>query len=183
MPDAGLLDPRCRRSRLRRVENAWAVRLVLCRRVFSQAPAAIGDPGRTRTCDQQLRRLLLYPAELRGRGYFGQSAAAVRTNSTVTRMKRSVIRGQLSRIRARVCARPREARRCRACRGHRALRHRLVRWEIAAITPAGSRKKRRAPPRPEPGPRIRRVHWPRSRREQRPDFRKDTPADQLIGLN
>ncbi len=27
----------------------------------------IGDPGRTRTSDQQLRRLLLYPAELRGR--------------------------------------------------------------------------------------------------------------------
>jgi hypothetical protein len=26
-----------------------------------------GDPGRTRTSDQQLRRLLLYPAELRGR--------------------------------------------------------------------------------------------------------------------
>jgi hypothetical protein len=25
-----------------------------------------GDPGRTRTCDQQLRRLLLYPPELRG---------------------------------------------------------------------------------------------------------------------
>jgi hypothetical protein len=26
-----------------------------------------GDPGRNRTCDQQLRRLLLYPTELRGR--------------------------------------------------------------------------------------------------------------------
>jgi hypothetical protein len=28
----------------------------------------IGDPGRIRTCDQQLRRLLLCPAELRGLG-------------------------------------------------------------------------------------------------------------------
>ncbi len=27
----------------------------------------VGDPGRTRTSDQQLRRLLLCPAELRGR--------------------------------------------------------------------------------------------------------------------
>jgi hypothetical protein len=27
--------------------------------------AASGDPDRIRTCDQQLRRLLLYPAELR----------------------------------------------------------------------------------------------------------------------
>jgi hypothetical protein len=26
-----------------------------------------GEPGRIRTCDQQLRRLLLYPAELRAR--------------------------------------------------------------------------------------------------------------------
>src|SRR6266567_1968415 len=47
----------------------------------------------------------------------------------------------LPRIRARICARPRESRRRRARRGHRALRHRLVRWEIAAITQAGSRKK------------------------------------------
>src|SRR5262245_14489106 len=27
-----------------------------------------GVPGRIRTCDPQLRRLMLYPAELRGRG-------------------------------------------------------------------------------------------------------------------
>ena len=26
----------------------------------------LGDPGRIRTCDPQLRRLVLYPAELRG---------------------------------------------------------------------------------------------------------------------
>ena len=26
----------------------------------------IGDPGRTRTCDPQIRNLVLYPAELRG---------------------------------------------------------------------------------------------------------------------
>src|SRR5229473_666991 len=58
----------------------------------------------------------------------------------------------LSRIRARVCARPREARRCRAGRGNRALRRRLVRWKIAAITPVGSRKKRRALPRPAATP-------------------------------
>ncbi len=82
----------------------------------------------------------------------------------------------LSRIRARVCARPREARRCRACRGHRALRHRLVRWEIAAITPAGSRKKHRALPRPEPGPRIRRVRRPRGAGESNgPIFEKTLP--------
>jgi hypothetical protein len=27
----------------------------------------VGDPGRIRTCDHKLRRLVLYPAELRGR--------------------------------------------------------------------------------------------------------------------
>ena len=27
-----------------------------------------GDPGRTRTCNPQFRRLMLYPVELRGRG-------------------------------------------------------------------------------------------------------------------
>ena len=26
----------------------------------------IGDPGRIRTCDPQIRNLMLYPAELRG---------------------------------------------------------------------------------------------------------------------
>ena len=31
-----------------------------------------GDPGRIRTCDHQLRRLVLYPAELRGRGMWAQ---------------------------------------------------------------------------------------------------------------
>src|SRR5262249_58862597 len=30
------------------------------------SPLCAGDPGRTRTSDLQLRRLLLYPAELRG---------------------------------------------------------------------------------------------------------------------
>src|ERR1700687_6407688 len=64
----------------------------------------------------------------------------------------------LSRIRARVCARPREARRCRACGGNRALWRRLVRWKIAAITPADSQKKAgRALPRPEPGSGLRMV--------------------------
>src|SRR6185436_4859669 len=31
-------------------------------------PDLIGVPGRIRTCDPQLRRLLLYPSELRGQG-------------------------------------------------------------------------------------------------------------------
>ena len=29
----------------------------------------VGAPGRDRTCDNQLRRLVLYPTELRARGY------------------------------------------------------------------------------------------------------------------
>ena len=38
--------------------------------LLQQAGAAVGgagDPGRIRTCDHKLRRLVLYPAELRGR--------------------------------------------------------------------------------------------------------------------
>jgi hypothetical protein len=31
--------------------------------------ARIGDPGRIRTSDPQLRRLMLYPTELRGRAH------------------------------------------------------------------------------------------------------------------
>ena len=34
--------------------------------VVHQLPENIGVPGRTRTCDPQFRKLLLYPAELRG---------------------------------------------------------------------------------------------------------------------
>ena len=34
--------------------------------VVSELPKRVGDPGRIRTCDFQLRRLALYPAELLG---------------------------------------------------------------------------------------------------------------------
>ena len=37
-----------------------------------QTAACIGDPERIRTSDPQLRRLLLYPAELRDRMIFGR---------------------------------------------------------------------------------------------------------------
>ena len=34
--------------------------------VFAETESAVGAPGRTRTCDLEIRRLLLYPSELRG---------------------------------------------------------------------------------------------------------------------
>lgn len=37
--------------------GCWAV---------AETISAVGAPGRTRTCDLEIRRLLLYPAELRG---------------------------------------------------------------------------------------------------------------------
>ena len=48
----------------------------------------IGDPGWIRTSDPQLRRLVLYPAELRGRVYSEQDRA------------RAAIRRQKSRYRS-----------------------------------------------------------------------------------
>ena len=41
-------------------------RAILHWRLKPTVKAEIGDPGRIRTCDPQLRRLVLYPAELRG---------------------------------------------------------------------------------------------------------------------
>ena len=37
-----------------------------------------GVPGRTRTCDPQFRKLLLYPPELRGRGRYGRKLISCR---------------------------------------------------------------------------------------------------------
>ena len=34
--------------------------------VVAGPESAVGAPGRTRTCDLEIRRLLLYPSELRG---------------------------------------------------------------------------------------------------------------------
>ena len=34
--------------------------------VVAETNSAMGAPGRTRTCDLEIRRLLLYPSELRG---------------------------------------------------------------------------------------------------------------------
>lgn len=34
--------------------------------VVAETSSAVGAPGRTRTCDLEIRRLLLYPSELRG---------------------------------------------------------------------------------------------------------------------
>ena len=34
--------------------------------VVAEMNFAVGAPGRTRTCDLEIRRLLLYPSELRG---------------------------------------------------------------------------------------------------------------------
>jgi hypothetical protein len=45
-----------------------------------------GDPGRTRTCDQQLRRLSLYPAELRDRISLNGPAGAVQCVQAPTRL-------------------------------------------------------------------------------------------------
>lgn len=39
-----------------------------CRALTARGISAGGAPGRTRTCDLEIRRLLLYPAELRGPG-------------------------------------------------------------------------------------------------------------------
>src|SRR5947209_8302224 len=67
----------CGRSRFREV--------VLVRRDASAredgAHRFVGVPGRTRTCDPQLRRLLLYPPELRGRA--GEVAWSGREDSNL----------------------------------------------------------------------------------------------------
>ena len=49
---------KCAKRRQEKVSNLSANDLIFRR---------IGVPGRTRTCDPQFRKLLLYPAELRGR--------------------------------------------------------------------------------------------------------------------
>ena len=43
-----------------------AKRLTLLPPRLAQVIEKIGDPDRTRTCNHQLRRLVLYPVELRG---------------------------------------------------------------------------------------------------------------------
>src|SRR5688572_26093185 len=63
-PDSTTYMPTCRRGPRARSGRGGRVRSAVGTEI-GVARAAGGLPGRTRTCDPQLRRLVLYPVELR----------------------------------------------------------------------------------------------------------------------
>ena len=63
----------------------------------------------------------------------------MKTGAVVLALVFAVVAVVYFALRAWICARARETRRCCACRRTRAFRYRLVRWKIAAVTQARPR--------------------------------------------